>query len=33
MTCMAITKKMLKGWQGYRLKSTIAEYNIHDEYD
>lgn len=28
-----IKKKLLKGWNGYRLKSTVAEYNIVDDYD
>lgn len=26
-------KKMLKGWVGYRLRSTIIDYNNDDDYD
>jgi phage/plasmid-associated DNA primase len=29
----AIKKKLLKGWQGYRLKSSVSEYNVVVEYD
>lgn len=29
----AVKKKLLKGWLGFRLKSSIAEYNGQDDYD
>jgi P4 family phage/plasmid primase-like protien len=29
----AIKKKLVKGWNGFRLKSSVADFNIQDEYD
>lgn len=28
-----VKKKLLKGWIGYRLRSSIADYNAPDDYD
>jgi P4 family phage/plasmid primase-like protien len=28
-----IKKKLLKGWAGYRLKSSVADFGVEDEYD
>jgi P4 family phage/plasmid primase-like protien len=29
----SVKKKLIKGWNGYRLRSSIADVNVQDDYD